>query len=245
MVRAKDGVAFLSSYSEQKFSYPPFAWLCSIMCYIQPWYTESIVLPPQPDFHQNGTCTVRKTHAANFIIKVGIGGCDKVVMTPLKVHGANMGPTWVLSSPDGPHVGPMNLAIGMGISHNNAHDVVSLLKKCTCKICLIKTQCFVVPCLDMMSSVLLQWRHNGRDSVSNHQPHDCLINRLFRRRSKKTSKLRVTGLCAWNSPGTGEFPAQMASNAENVSIWWRHHVTLDSRHEFAHIFRVTSPSLGR
>ena len=45
----------------------------------------------------------------------------------------------------------------------------------------------------------LQWRHNGRDSVSNHQPHDCLLNRLFRRRSKKTSKLRVTGLCV-NSP---------------------------------------------
>ena len=69
----------------------------------------------------------------------------------------------------------------------------------------------------------LRWRHNGHDSVSNHQPHDCLLNRLFRRRSKKTSKLRVTGLCVWNSPGTGEFPAQMASNAENVSIWWRHH----------------------
>ena len=69
----------------------------------------------------------------------------------------------------------------------------------------------------------LQWRHNGRDSVSNHQPHDCLLNRLFRRRSKKISKLRVTGLCAGNSPATGEFPAQMASNAENASIWWRHH----------------------
>ena len=69
----------------------------------------------------------------------------------------------------------------------------------------------------------LRWRHNGRDSVSNHQPHGCLLNRLFRRRSKKTSKLRVTGLCAGNSPGTGEFPAQMASYAENVSIWWRHH----------------------
>ena len=41
---------------------------------------------------------------------------------------------------------------------------------------------------------------------------------------KKTSKLRVTGLCAVNSPVSGEFPAQMASNAENVSIWWRHHV---------------------
>ena len=69
----------------------------------------------------------------------------------------------------------------------------------------------------------LLWRINGRDSVSNHQPHDCLLNRLFRRRSKNTSKLFVTGLCAGNSPGTGEFPAQMASNAENVSIWWRHH----------------------
>ena len=69
----------------------------------------------------------------------------------------------------------------------------------------------------------LQWRHNGHDNVSNHQPHDCLFNRLFRRRSKKISKLRVTGLCAGISPETGEFPAQMASNAENVSIWWRHH----------------------
>ena len=39
----------------------------------------------------------------------------------------------------------------------------------------------------------------------------------------KTSKLRVTGLCVGNSPLTGEFPAQIASNAENVSIWWRHH----------------------
>ena len=37
--------------------------------------------------------------------------------------------------------------------------------------------------------------------------------------------LCVTGLCVGNSPGTGEFPAQMASNAENVSIWWRHHDT--------------------
>ena len=69
----------------------------------------------------------------------------------------------------------------------------------------------------------LLWRHNKRDSVSNHQPHDGLINRLFRRKSKQTSRLRVTGLCVGNSPGTGEFPAQMASNEEIVSIWWRHH----------------------
>ena len=69
----------------------------------------------------------------------------------------------------------------------------------------------------------LQWRHNGRDSVSNHQRIDCLLNRLFRCISKKWSKLRVTGLCEGNSPVTGEFPAHRASNTKNVSIWWRHH----------------------
>ena len=69
----------------------------------------------------------------------------------------------------------------------------------------------------------LQWRHNGRDRISHHQPHDCLLNRFFRRRSKKTSKRRATGFCAGNSPETGQFPAQMASNAENASIWWCHH----------------------
>ena len=72
-------------------------------------------------------------------------------------------------------------------------------------------------------SISLRWRHNDHDGVSNHQPYDRLLNRLFGRRSMKTSKLRVTGLCAGKSPVTGEFPAQMASNAENISIWWRHH----------------------
>ena len=75
----------------------------------------------------------------------------------------------------------------------------------------------------LCTHVPLHWRHNGCDGVSNHQPHDSLLNLLLRRRSKKTSKLRVTGLCAGNSPETGEFPAQMVSNAENVSSWWRHH----------------------
>ena len=60
----------------------------------------------------------------------------------------------------------------------------------------------------------------------NHQLHDCLLKRLSRRRLNKTWKLRVTGLCVGNSPVTGEFPAQRASNAEYVSIWWRHHVTI-------------------
>ena len=52
----------------------------------------------------------------------------------------------------------------------------------------------------------LQWRHNGCDSVSNHHPHDCLLNRLFRRRSMKhqSSAWRafVRGIHRWpvNSP---------------------------------------------
>ena len=100
----------------------------------------------------------------------------------------------------------------------------------------------------MLSS--LHWRHNGHDSVSNHQPRHCLLNRLFGRRSKKTSKLRVTGLCAGNSPGTGEcgeftgdrwIPTQRASNAENVSIWWRHHVSIILLSRYAMVNFLPNP----
>ena len=87
--------------------------------------------------------------------------------------------------------------------------------------------------------------NNGCDSVSNHQPHNCLLNGLFRCRSKKTWKLRVTGICAGNSPGTSEFPAQMASNMENVSIWWRHHeniwIMMISR--YGRMYHIIAPSV--
>ena len=58
----------------------------------------------------------------------------------------------------------------------------------------------------------LQWRHNGHNGISNHQPHDCWLNRLFRRRSEKTSKLHFTGLYEGNSPLTG--PVTRASNGQ-------------------------------
>ena len=91
----------------------------------------------------------------------------------------------------------------------------------------------------------LQWRHNGHDGVSNHQPHNCLLNCIFGRKSKKTSKLRVTGLCDGNSPATGEVPAQMASNAENVVIWWRHHVkwVVQTWWKSASLYRCVSAGL--
>ena len=67
----------------------------------------------------------------------------------------------------------------------------------------------------------LQWPHDGRDVVSNHQPHACLLSRVLGSDQRKHQS--NNGLCAGNSPVTGEFPAKMASNAENVSIWWRRH----------------------
>ena len=63
----------------------------------------------------------------------------------------------------------------------------------------------------------LRRRHNERDGVSHHRRLDYLLNRLFRRGSKKTSKLHANGLCEGNSPLTG-VPAQRADKAENVSI---------------------------
>ena len=86
-----------------------------------------------------------------------------------------------------------------------------------CFICSFQTRCL------FSGAAALQWRHNESGDVSNHRWHECLLNCLFRHRSKKTSKLRFTGLCAGKSPVIGEFPTQRASNSENVSIWWRHH----------------------
>ena len=79
----------------------------------------------------------------------------------------------------------------------------------------------------------LQWHHDEHDGISNHWHLHCLLNCWITRRSKKTSKLRVTGFCARNSSVTGEFPAQKASNAENVSIWWSQQVI--HRHSGNHV----------
>ena len=74
----------------------------------------------------------------------------------------------------------------------------------------------------------LQWRHNGRDGVSNHQPHDCSLNRLFRHRWKKNIKApRHWPLCGEFSDDRW-FPAQRSSNVENVSIWRRQHVRIQT-----------------
>ena len=70
-------------------------------------------------------------------------------------------------------------------------------------------------CVDLC--LKLEWRHNGRDSVSNHQSHDLLTQPYIQTQIKESIKApRQWPLC-------GEFPAHMASNVENIFIWWRHH----------------------
>ena len=73
---------------------------------------------------------------------------------------------------------------------------------------------------DCTRSCPLQWCHNELDSVS------IVYSIVCSGADQRKQKLRVTGLCERNSPVTGEFPSQRASNAENVSIWWRHHAKL-------------------
>ena len=75
----------------------------------------------------------------------------------------------------------------------------------------------------------LHWRHNEGDGVSNHRRLYCLLNGLFRPGSERTPKLRITGLCEGNPPVTGEFCSQRTNNAENSSIWWRHHGICDDK----------------
>ena len=63
-----------------------------------------------------------------------------------------------------------------------------------------KTYLVQIPANSRFTLKPLQWRHYGGDGFSNHRCLDCLRNRLFRCRSKKTSKLGVTGLCEGNLP---------------------------------------------
>ena len=72
----------------------------------------------------------------------------------------------------------------------------------------------------------LQWRHNGRHGISTHQQLHGLFNYLLWAISKKYQSSALLALCEGNSPVTGEFPSQRASNAERASIWWRHRDTV-------------------
>ena len=82
----------------------------------------------------------------------------------------------------------------------------------------------------------LHWRHNDHGGVSNHQPHGCLLNSLFRHRSKENTKAPCHWPLCGEFTGNGEFPAQRASYVEKFSIWWRHHIIGPYTHKFCLLF---------
>ena len=102
-------------------------------------------------------------------------------------------------------------------------------------VSMYSTLCYIVSiyydawlhCLSAWVENTLQWRHNERDGVANHRLLDCLPNRLLKRRSMKTSKLRVTGLREGNPPVSGGFPSlskkrfQLMTSFSKAEIWHR------------------------
>ena len=105
----------------------------------------------------------------------------------------------------------------------------------------------MIPCppalhrpLSAIHHLLYQWFECSNSKETGWIVLHCLLNCLFRRRSKKKSKLPITGLCEGNSPVTGEFPSQRASNAENVSIWQRHHESGKSQGKVQESFSANS-----
>ena len=87
----------------------------------------------------------------------------------------------------------------------------------------------------------LLWRHNGRDGFSNHQSHDCLLNRLFRRRSKDTPTLCVTGLCAGNQFTGVRWIPRTNGQKRGKSF----HLMTSSCRESQHLWLITANCLLR
>ena len=94
--------------------------------------------------------------------------------------------------------------------------------------------------VNWIRQVSLQWRHNGRDSVSNHQPQECLLNRVFRRRSKKRSKLRVICLCEGNFPHKGPVTQKMFPFDDVIVCTWRCRHKEIHLSSFPHLFKLNS-----
>ena len=109
---------------------------------------------------------------------------------------------------------PASRANGSGFTGVNPAETADVITN-TCSRCSHRQKTFVRKVKDIFIkivtdvlagsdavtySIALERRYNERDGVSIHRRLDCLLKRLFKRRSKKTSKLRVTGLCEGNSP---------------------------------------------
>ena len=89
----------------------------------------------------------------------------------------------------------------------------------------------------------LQWRYNEHDGVSNHQRLYCLLNRLFRHRSKKILKLRVTDICEGNSPHKRPVTRKLFPFDDVIMLMWFYFIQFARNDEIKitiyHIIRLT------
>ena len=136
-----------------------------------------------------------------------------------KVHVANMGPTWVLSAPDGPHVGHMNLAI---------RDTLGLQQDILDSITL-KSQIFYT---------------NPSIALSrNHAHYSSLVVSWWRHQMETFSPLLA--LCVGKSPVTGEFPAQRPV-MQSFDVFFDLHLNIRlSKQSWGWWFETPSCSLWR
>ena len=162
------------------------------------------------------------------------------------VHGANMGPTWLLSSPGGPHVDPMNLAIWAIVRKlflfKDWHTVIEneMYPRNLCfgvwlYISQILQDYFTSPYASIQLlqcqwsiPVTLQWRHNNRDGVSTLPDSRLFTQAFIQAQINESIKLRVTGLCAanssvpMNSPHKGPVTRKMFPFDDVIMKIWLH-----------------------
>ena len=144
-----------------------------------------------------------------------------------------MGPIWGPPGSCWPQTGPISAPwTGMytHISSNHSNQVTSRVSINLCKA--ISQQLFTV----LNHFIGTDFFHDATDqSHYNDVTMSAMASQITsvsiicsnvcsdadQRKHQSSASL---ALCAGNSPVTGEFPAQRASyNAENVSVWWRHH----------------------
>ena len=142
-----------------------------------------------------------------------------------------MGPTWGWEDPGGPHVGPMDFAIWVVLVGDIWDAWCVRIYMAWCKLCCVwLNPIHKKPNLDDRFAANCIWDCNNSDVIMGAMASQItnlaiVYSTVYSGADqRKHQSFRVTDLCVGNSPVTGEFPAQMASNAENVSIWWRNHI---------------------
>ena len=134
-----------------------------------------------------------------------------------KVHGANMGPIWVLSAPDGPHVGPMNLAIRVSVVKKRLSNYKNRVRVCTWR-CRYNIWVYESSQYYLMCAVpnWLQLVSRGRLGTGNPAPGVFEV----KPGADKPADVRSSGPTTWHSmPTTGGGDTPTFINALRPKKW--------------------------